>query len=167
MRRALALFLAVAPFLPGCRCPTVDSGHRGIVFKTLGGGTSKELLGEGMQVIPIWNYIIEYDTRVHEMKEQLVVLSSNGLTIRVDTSVRFRPKPDELYELQTQIGPDYDQKVVAPIVRSGAGRSEGVRRLADIPFALSVGARSAPKSKGAPCVPRRVLRLRARCAGAT
>src|SRR6266542_3297725 len=125
MRRALALFLAVAPFLPGCRCPTVDSGHRGIVFKTLGGGTSKELLGEGMQVIPIWNYIIEYDTRVHEMKEQLVVLSSNGLTIRVDTSVRFRPKPDELYELQTQIGPDYDQKVVAPIVRSEARKVFG------------------------------------------
>ncbi len=118
MRRALALFLAAAPFLPGCRCPTVESGHRGIVFKTLGGGTSKELLGEGMQVIPIWNYIIEYDTRVHEMKEQLIVLTSNGLTLRVDASVRFRPKTDELFELQTQIGPDYDQKVVAPIVRS-------------------------------------------------
>jgi len=118
MRRALALFLAAAPFLPGCRCPTVESGHRGIVFKTLGGGTSKELLGEGMQIIPIWNHIIQYDTRVHEMKEQLIVLSSNGLTIRVDTSVRFRPKPEELFELQTQIGPDYDQKVVAPIVRS-------------------------------------------------
>jgi hypothetical protein len=32
MRLALVLVLAVAPFLPGCRCPTVQSGHRGIVF---------------------------------------------------------------------------------------------------------------------------------------
>lgn len=110
--------LAVAPFLPGCRCPTVESGHRGIVFKTLAGGTSKEVLGEGMHFIPIWNYVIPYDTRVHEMKEQLVVLSSNGLTLRVDASVRYRPLETELFELQTQIGPDYDQKVVAPIVRS-------------------------------------------------
>jgi regulator of protease activity HflC (stomatin/prohibitin superfamily) len=125
MRRALVLCLLAAPFTPGCRCPTVDSGHRGIVFKTLGGGTSKELLGEGMHVIPIWNHVIPYDTRVHEMKEQLIVLSSNGLTLRVDASVRYRPKPDELFELQTQIGPDYDQKVVAPVVRSEARKVFG------------------------------------------
>ncbi len=33
MRRAALLVLLAAPFLPGCRCTTVDSGHRGIVFK--------------------------------------------------------------------------------------------------------------------------------------
>jgi regulator of protease activity HflC (stomatin/prohibitin superfamily) len=125
MRLALVLSLVVAPFLPGCRCPTVESGNRGIVFKPLSGGTSKELLGEGMHVIPVWNNVIQYDTRVHEMKEQLVVLSSNGLTLKVDASVRFRPKSEELFELQTQIGPDYDQKVVAPIVRSEARKVFG------------------------------------------
>jgi regulator of protease activity HflC (stomatin/prohibitin superfamily) len=125
MRLALVLVLAVAPFLPGCRCPTVQSGHRGIVFKTLGGGTGKEVLGEGMHFIPAWNHVIQYDTRVHEMKEQLVVLSSNGLTIRVDSSLRFRPKMEELYELQTEIGPDYDQKVIGPVVRSEARKVFG------------------------------------------
>jgi regulator of protease activity HflC (stomatin/prohibitin superfamily) len=118
MRTLLLCCLAVAPFLPGCRCPTVDSGHRGIVFKPLAGGTSKEVLQEGMHVIPIWNSVIAYDTRVHEMKEALSVLSSNGLPLRVDASVRYRPNTGELFELQTQIGPDYDQKLVAPIVRS-------------------------------------------------
>jgi regulator of protease activity HflC (stomatin/prohibitin superfamily) len=126
MRRlALYAILFAAPFMQGCRCPTVDSGHRGIVFKTLGGGTSKEVLGEGLHVIPIWNYVIAYDTRVHEMKEVLVVLSSNGLTLRVDASVRFRPVVEELFELQTQIGPDYDQKVIGPIVRSEARKVFG------------------------------------------
>jgi len=125
--RRLALFglLAAAPFMEGCRCSTVDSGHRGIVFKTLGGGTSQEVVGEGLQVIPIWNYIISYDTRVHEMKESLIVLSSNGLTLKVDASIRFRPLVDELFQLQTQIGPDYDQKLVAPIVRSEARKVFG------------------------------------------
>jgi prohibitin 1 len=125
MRTLVLYCLAVAPFLPGCRCPTVESGNRGIVFKPLAGGTSREVLGEGMHFIPIWNSVIPYDARVHEMKETLLVLSSNGLPITVDASVRYRPNPDELYELQTQIGPDYDQKVVAPVVRSEARKVFG------------------------------------------
>jgi regulator of protease activity HflC (stomatin/prohibitin superfamily) len=125
MRALVLCCLAAAPFLPGCRCPTVESGHRGIVFKTLGGGTSKEVLGEGMHFIPIWNRVIQYDTRVHEMKEQLSVLSSNGLAIRVDSSLRYRPKVEELFELQTRIGPDYDQKLIGPVVRSEARKVFG------------------------------------------
>jgi regulator of protease activity HflC (stomatin/prohibitin superfamily) len=78
-----------------------------------------------MHVLPIWNDVIPYDTRVHEMKEQLAVLSSNGLPLRVDASVRYRPETEELFELQTQIGPDYDQKVVAPVVRSEARKVFG------------------------------------------
>lgn len=126
MRRTLlALALLAIPFLPGCRCPVVDSGHRGIVFKSLGGGTSKELLGEGLHVMPLWNSVIAYDTRVHEMKEALVVISSNGLTMQVDASIRYRPKADELFELQTTMGPDYAQKVIAPVIRSEARKVFG------------------------------------------
>jgi regulator of protease activity HflC (stomatin/prohibitin superfamily) len=126
MRRSLLLAtLAVIPFLPGCHCPTVDSGHRGIVFKSLGGGTSKEVLGEGMHVMPIWNSVIPYDTRVHEMKESLQVISSNGLSLMIDASIRYRPKSEELFELQTTIGPDYDQKVIGPVVRSEARKVFG------------------------------------------
>jgi regulator of protease activity HflC (stomatin/prohibitin superfamily) len=126
MRKTLlALALVSMPFLPGCRCPVVDSGHRGIVFKSLGGGTSKELLGEGMHLMPIWNQVIPYDTRVHEMKEQLAVISSNGLTMGVDASIRYRPKADELFELQTTIGNDYASKLIAPVIRSEARKVFG------------------------------------------
>ena len=125
-KKLAQLALLVLPFaMGGCHCPTVPSGNRGIVFKSLGGGTSQEVLGEGMQVMPLWNDVILYDTRVHEMKETLSVLSSNGLAIKVDASVRFRPEPSQLYELQTQIGPDYDEKVVAPVVRSEARKVFG------------------------------------------
>jgi len=119
------LLLSAAPFLAGCRCPVVDSGHQGIVFETLGGGTSRKMLGEGMHLMPIWNGIIPYDLRVRELKEQLSVLSNNGLAIRVDASVRYRPKAEELYELQTQIGANYAEIVVAPIVRSEARKVFG------------------------------------------
>jgi regulator of protease activity HflC (stomatin/prohibitin superfamily) len=128
MRRATFLtwlMLAAAPFFSGCRCPVVQSGNRAIVFETLGGGTSKKLLGEGMHLMPIWNGIIPYDMRVHEFKETLQVLSNNGLALKVDASVRYRPRPDELYELQTQIGPHYNDILVAPVVRSEARKVFG------------------------------------------
>ncbi len=117
--------VAVAPFVEACRCPVVDSGNRGIVFKTLGGGTSRETLGEGMHVMPIWNGVIPYDLRLHEMKETLSVLSSNGLTIRVDASVRYRPKADQLYDLQTTVGPNYADVLIGPVVRSEARKVFG------------------------------------------
>ena len=83
MRRTLLLAcLAVAPFLPAAAAPPSGRGHRGIVFEALGGGTSDKVLGEGTHFIPLWNSVITYDTRVHEMKEQLNVLSSNGLTLK-------------------------------------------------------------------------------------
>ncbi len=126
MRKTLLLAALIAmPFMPGCRCPVVDSGHRGIVFKSLGGGTSREVLGEGLHLMPIWNSVIPYDTRVHEMKETLIVISSNGLTMQIDASIRYRPRPEELYELQTTIGPDYAQKLIAPVIRSEARKVFG------------------------------------------
>jgi regulator of protease activity HflC (stomatin/prohibitin superfamily) len=128
MRRTLLttiLVLAAAPFIEGCRCPVVQSGHRGIVFKTLGGGTSRQMMGEGMHLMPIWNGIIPYDLRVHEMKEALSVLSNNGLALRVDASVRYRPQADALYELQTTIGPTYAETLIGPVVRSEARKVFG------------------------------------------
>ena len=119
------LLVMSAPLLAGCRCPVVGSGHRAIVFETLGGGTSRKMLGEGLHIMPIWNSILPYDLRVREMKEQLVVLSNNGLTLRVDASIRFRPTAEELYELQTQIGPNYADIMIAPVVRSEARKVFG------------------------------------------
>jgi regulator of protease activity HflC (stomatin/prohibitin superfamily) len=117
--------LAVAPFLEACRCPVVESGNAGIVFETLGKGTSRQILGEGMHVMPIWNGVIPYDVRLHELKEQLTVLSNNGLTLKVDASVRFRPDAQKLFELQTQIGPRYAETLIAPVVRSEARKVFG------------------------------------------
>ncbi len=121
----LYVALCITPFIEGCRCPVVESGHAGIVFESLGQGTSKRVLGEGLHVMPIWNSVLPYDLRVHEFKETLSVLSNNGLALKVDSSVRFRPKPDELFELQTQVGPKYADILIAPVVRSEARKVFG------------------------------------------
>jgi regulator of protease activity HflC (stomatin/prohibitin superfamily) len=45
--------------------------------------------------------------------------------MQVDASIRYRPELAELFELQTTIGPDYDQKVIGPVVRSEARKVFG------------------------------------------
>ena len=80
--RLLPLLIAAVVLLiatvPACSFNTVESGYRGIVFRSLSGGTSREILGEGLHILAPWNSVIYYDTRVQEMKEELTVISSNG-----------------------------------------------------------------------------------------
>jgi regulator of protease activity HflC (stomatin/prohibitin superfamily) len=109
----------------GCTCGTVPSGHGGIVFDSFGQGTQKELYGEGLHVLRIGKDLIVYDMRVQEMKEELSVLSNNGLDLRVDASVRYRPDAPKIFELHTQTGPRYADILVGPIVRSEARKVFG------------------------------------------
>lgn len=116
----LALFTVT-----GCTCGTVPSGHGGIVFDSFGKGTQKDLYGEGLQVLRMGKELIVYDFRVQEMKEDLNVLSNNGLDLKVDASVRYRVEPGKIFELHTQTGPRYADILVGPIVRSEARKVFG------------------------------------------
>ncbi|MCP3139877.1 prohibitin family protein [Pyxidicoccus xibeiensis] len=111
--------------ITGCACETVGSGHGGIGFDSFGSGTLREQFGEGLHVLRPGKSLIVYDLRVQEMKEELSVLSNNGLDIRVDASVRYRAEPTKLFELHTQTGPRYSDILVGPIVRSEARKVFG------------------------------------------
>lgn len=109
----------------GCACETVSSGHGGIGFDSFGQGTLRDPYGEGLHILRPGKSLIVYDLRVQEMKEELSVLSNNGLDIRVDASVRYRVDPSKLFELHTQTGPRYADILVGPIVRSEARKVFG------------------------------------------
>jgi regulator of protease activity HflC (stomatin/prohibitin superfamily) len=115
--KRLGVMLVLAT-VSGCTCGTVNSGHGGIVFDSFGQGTQKELFGEGLHILRVGKDLIVYDMRVQEMKEELNVLSNNGLDLRVDASVRYRVDPLKLFELHTQTGPRYADILIGPIVRS-------------------------------------------------
>jgi regulator of protease activity HflC (stomatin/prohibitin superfamily) len=61
-----------------------------------------------------------YETRQQEVAEEMNVLSSNGLEIRVDFSAWYQPNWDKLGFLHSQIGTDYMRRVVIPSLRSAA-----------------------------------------------
>lgn len=100
---------------------TINAGHGGVLFKTFGGGLDTEqTYGEGFHFMAPWNNMIIYEVRQQETAEEMNVLSSNGLEIRVDVSAWYQPKLTELGHLHGKIGTDYLRRIIIPSMRSSA-----------------------------------------------
>ncbi len=105
-------------------CARIDSGRAGLLWKVLG-GTQDEVFGEGVQIVAPWNRMYVYDIRTQDRKEDLLILTSNGLSVALEASVRYRLIRAELAELHTGIGPRYYDVILGPIVRSEARKVGG------------------------------------------
>lgn len=101
---------------------TIDSGEAGVLYKTFGGGvvTDKPPLGEGFHVVAPWNKVFVYEVRQQSLDENMQVLSSNGLEIKLDASIWFQPDYENLGSLHKERGEAYVQRVLQPAVRSAA-----------------------------------------------
>lgn len=103
----------------------VDRGEAGVLWKRFDGGVvvNQPPLGEGLNVVAPWNKVDIYNIRQQNMFIQdMEVLSSNGLEIKLDVSILYQPKVDELGFLHKTKGENYLETVIIPEVRS-AGRS--------------------------------------------
>jgi regulator of protease activity HflC (stomatin/prohibitin superfamily) len=102
---------------------TIEAGHAGVLFRTFMGGIDTEkTYGEGFHFMAPWNKMIVYETRQQEIAEDMNVLSSNGLEIKVDVSAWYQVSYDRIGYLHANIGTDYLRRVVIPALR-GAARS--------------------------------------------
>ncbi|MGH7341406.1 MAG: prohibitin family protein [Candidatus Rokuibacteriota bacterium] len=105
-------------------CYRIDSGHAGVLW-TLWGGTQSEVLREGVHVVPPWNRVTVYPVRTQDRKEDLHILTNNGLSVAMEGSIRFRPIMEELPRLHVEIGPTYYDTILAPVLRSEARKVGG------------------------------------------
>lgn len=101
---------------------TIGSGEAGVLYKTFGGGvvTDAPPLGEGFHLVAPWNRVYIYEVRQQEKTEKMNVLSSNGLDIKLEASVWFQPKYDELGKLHQEKSEQYIDRVLLPAIRSAA-----------------------------------------------
>ncbi len=98
---------------------TIDAGERGVLFRTFSGGLDKDNIYEpGFHVVAPWNTMHVYDVREKQVEEKMKVLSSNGLNIDVDVTVRVNPDPSKIGYLHEQFGKNYPESLVRPEVRS-------------------------------------------------
>jgi len=102
---------------------TIDAGESGVLWKRFDGGvvTNELPLEEGFHIIAPWNKVYIYNMRQqNQFQQDMEVLSSNGLEIKLDLSILYMPKSDELGLLHKTKGKNYLDVVIVPEVRSAA-----------------------------------------------
>lgn len=98
---------------------TIEPGKSGVLFKRFGGGLDKEnVYRPGFHIIAPWNVMYVYSVREQQLEEALEVLSSNGLEISMDVTVRVNPDDTRLGDLHEKFGVGYIESLVRPEVRS-------------------------------------------------
>jgi regulator of protease activity HflC (stomatin/prohibitin superfamily) len=108
----------------GCTATTVEPGHRGLYFAPSGGGLRREVLQPGTYRLG-WcfigctqNRIDDFDVTFSTHSEAIRTKSSEGLDLDLKLSIIYRPVVSELYQLDTEIGANYYDEVIAPEFRS-------------------------------------------------
>ncbi|MFT6053447.1 MAG: regulator of protease activity HflC (stomatin/prohibitin superfamily) [Roseivirga sp.] len=98
---------------------TVRSSERAVLFKKFSGGLDKDtILEPGFNVKAPWNDLIVFDVAETKTEETMDVLDKNGLSIKVDISVRFYPRFDKIGYIYERFRLGYINTLVVPEVRS-------------------------------------------------
>jgi len=119
----MALVLVTLGTAGGC-ATAVGPGRVGVLWRA-SNGTQSPAYSEGLYYIAPWNDFYVYDLRSMSHDEVLDVIAVNGLGIKLDASVRYHLNPNEIVPLQREIGPEYYQTIVEPVLRSEARRVFG------------------------------------------
>lgn len=112
------IFIVVVAMGGGCMTTTITSGEGAVEFSKFSGTDVNSNFAEGLAFHAPWVTLIRYDLRVQEQLEEITALTSNGLTIGLDASIRWRPRRDQLGQLHITYGRNYYSKLVQPELRS-------------------------------------------------
>ena len=105
-------------------CTTIGPGRGGVLWHA-SSGTEGTVYGEGLHWVAPWNSMDVYDLRSMNRDEKLTVIAVNGLAMQLDASVRYRIIPTELVALERELGPQYFETILEPMLRSEARRVIG------------------------------------------
>ncbi len=104
----------------------LEPTERGVVFRKYTTGLDVEnIKGEGLNIIAPWNDVIVFQIAEQQIEETMDVLSKDGLSISLDVSLRFRPKPDQIGYLYRSFRKSYIENLIRPELRSAVRKIIG------------------------------------------
>lgn len=111
----------------------VPAGERAVIFDNLR-GVLPDVRNEGMTfVMPFVQKAVRYDVRTQtynlgtndadaansgDSEAAIEARTKDGQTVRIELSVRFQPRAEDLWKLHQEVGQSYLYKIIVPEVRS-------------------------------------------------
>lgn len=81
---------------------------------------------EGLRVIWPWDKMSVYNIRLQQISHTYDVLTSDGLDVKAEITIRWKPIEEDLGKLHRDLGPEYVQTLIVPII--GAYAREEIAR---------------------------------------
>jgi len=97
-----------------CIGASVQPGERGLMWRPLSEGLSKEPLPDGFYWKASWNDVYLYDVRWQSYMESVDAWTADDLQVAVKAAIILRPVPQEVYYLAETVGTDYYTRIVKP-----------------------------------------------------
>jgi len=111
----LGLGVALAGGVVNSALYNVEGGHRAVIFDRFA-GVKPGVVGEGTHfMIPWVMRPIIYDIRARPKNVPTITGSKDLQNVNITLRILFRPRPDELPNIYTTLGPDYDDRVLPSI----------------------------------------------------
>ncbi|XP_067686082.1 prohibitin 1-like [Haliotis asinina] len=111
----LGLGLAVAGGVVQTALFNVDGGHRAVIFDRFQ-GVREYVVGEGTHFLVPWvQRPIIFDVRSRPRNIPVITGSKDLQNVNITLRILFRPKVDQLPKLFSNIGVDYDERVLPSI----------------------------------------------------
>jgi regulator of protease activity HflC (stomatin/prohibitin superfamily) len=95
---------------------TIHSGHEGVLWRRFTGTELDLIYQEGTHLILPWDILYVYDVRIQKVDYTVPVLSTDGLEIRVDVTIRYRPISKAVPQLHQNVGYGYVGTIIIPEV---------------------------------------------------
>jgi len=114
----LFIGLIIAAVAGGCMTTTIRAGEGAVKFSPFGGTDLEIQYSEGLQFHAPWVGLTRYNLKIQERLEISEALSSNGLQIGLDVTIRWRPIASDLPQLHTTYGEGYYTSLIQPELRS-------------------------------------------------
>ncbi|GET21884.1 prohibitin family protein [Prolixibacter denitrificans] len=121
-----AIVVVVIVFFSSSMFFTIEPGERAVIFRKFSTGLDKEhVYLPGFHMIAPWNKLFVYDVKEKKREETMDVLDKNGLSIKMDVSIRFNPVHNRIGYLHETFGKDYIEQLIIPEIRSTVRRVAG------------------------------------------